>query len=80
MIRILEMPALSRLLVLLTVVAIGGCATFDPPKPWEKGELVRPAMQFDADRLSARARDHIYSSKEGVYGGYGVGGGGCGCN
>ena len=56
-----------------------GC-TFAPPKPWEKGELARPAMQFDADRLDARNQEHVYQSKEAVSGGYGVGGGGCGCN
>ena len=57
-----------------------GCATFDPPKPWEKGELARPQMQFDPDPLEAKATQHVYTSKEGATGGYGVGGGGCGCN
>ena len=56
-----------------------GC-TFAPPKPWEKGELAKPSMQFDADRLDARNQEHVYKSKEAVTGGYGVGGGGCGCN
>ena len=37
-------------------------------------------MQFDADRLDAKTQQHIYFSKEGATGGYGVGGGGCGCN
>jgi hypothetical protein len=37
-------------------------------------------MQFDADRLDARNQEHVYQSKEAVTGGYGVGGGGCGCN
>ena len=60
--------------------AAAGCATFDPPKPWEKGELARPEMQFDADPLEAKATQHVYTSKEGASGGYGVGGGGCGCN
>ncbi len=51
-----------------------------PPKPWEKGQLARPEMQFDADPTDARLSDHIYTSKEAASGGYGVGGGGCGCN
>ena len=59
--------------------ALAGC-TFAPPKPWEKGDLARPARQFDADRLEARNQEHVYQSKEAVWGGYGVGGGGCGCN
>ena len=58
---------------------LAGCV-FAPPKPWEKGELAKPAMQFDADRLEAKYQEHVYFSKEAASGGYGVGGGGCGCN
>ena len=71
--------ALGVVAVLALSVLVAGC-TFAPPKPWEKGELARPAMQFDADRLEARNQEHVYQSKEAVSGGYGVGGGGCGCN
>lgn len=59
---------------------LAGCATVQPPKPWEKGQLARTEMQFDADPMNARLTDHIYTSKEAASGGYGVGGGGCGCN
>lgn len=59
---------------------LAGCATFDPPKPWEKGELAKPEMQFSADRLEARMNQHVYTSKEGASGGDAIGGGGCGCN
>jgi len=68
---------LAAALALATAVA--GCA-WAPPRPWEKGELAKPAMQFDADRLEARYQEHVYQSKEAATGGYGVGGGGCGCN
>jgi Domain of unknown function (DUF4266) len=61
-------------------VALAGCASMTPPKPWEKGELARSSMQFGADPLDARYRDHIYQSREMAGGGRGVGGGGCGCN
>jgi len=37
-------------------------------------------MQFDYDKLETRVQQHIYASKEAATGGYGVGGGGCGCN
>jgi len=57
-----------------------GCASFQPPTPWERGRLARPEMQFDADPLETRIQQHIYTSKEAATGGYGVGGGGCGCN
>lgn len=64
---------------LAIATAVAGCA-WAPPKPWEKGELAKPAMQFDANRLEARYQEHVYQSKEAATGGYGVGGGGCGCN
>jgi hypothetical protein len=71
---------LMRCVVWLMALAAAGCATFQPPQPWEKGELAKPAMQLDADPLGIKATQHIYTSKEGAGGGYGVGGGGCGCN
>jgi hypothetical protein len=68
-------------LLLASALAATLCAcAWAPPKPWEKGELARPAMQFDADRLEARVQEHVYQSKEAASGGFGVGGGGCGCN
>jgi hypothetical protein len=37
-------------------------------------------MTFEADPLDQRFMQHSYGSKENSSGGYGVGGGGCGCN
>ncbi len=71
---------MRRMLAVMLALALAGCASFDPPQAWERGELARPSMQFDYDRLDARTQAHIYTSKEGTFGGYGVGGGGCGCN
>jgi hypothetical protein len=51
-----------------------------PVQPWEKGDLAKPAMSFMVDTLDDRYTQHIYNSKENASGGYGVGGGGCGCN
>lgn len=51
-----------------------------PPQPWERGDLARREMQFDPDPLDRRITQHIYTSKEAATGGYGAGGGGCGCN
>jgi Domain of unknown function (DUF4266) len=47
---------------------------------WEKGNLAKPKMTFEGDPLDQRFVQHIYGSKENSSGGYGVGGGGCGCN
>lgn len=72
--------SIDRLAALGVVITLAGCATFDPPKPWEKGDLARPSMRFDTDALANKAAQHIYTSKEGAGGGGTVGGGGCGCN
>lgn len=64
---------------LLMIAALGGCA-ISPPQPWERGNLARPAMTMGGDPLDQRFVQHIYGSKENASGGYGVGGGGCGCN
>lgn len=58
---------------------LSGCATA-PVQAWDKGDLARTEMQFDADRLEASFMEHIYFSKEAASGGRGIGGGGCGCN
>ena len=70
----------ERALLVALAVATSACTTLAPPKPWEKGDLARPVMRFDADPLAARATTHVYQSKEGAAGGGSVGGGGCGCN
>ena len=72
--------SLEVLVTACAVVVLAGCATVDPPKPWEKGDLARPSMRFDADPLETKLTQHIYQSKEGAGGGGTVGGGGCGCN
>ena len=68
---------LSLLLGLAVLAASAGCAT---PQAWEKGNLAKPEMTMGGDPLEERYLQHIYSSKENASGGYGVGGGGCGCN
>lgn len=62
------------------VATLSGCGTFKPPQPWEKGNLARPDMSMGGEPLEQRYQQHIYTSKEAASGGYGVGGGGCGCN
>lgn len=70
----------TLLAALACVAAVSGCASLAPPKPWERQYLARPDMQFDSNKLEARTQEHVYTSKEAATGGYGVGGGGCGCN
>ncbi len=74
------MRALPSFVVVSCAVCLCACASFDPPRAWEKQYLAKPSMLFDADKLDAKNLQHIQFSKEGSAGGYGVGGGGCGCN
>ena len=73
--------SVRRLAVIVSVIAAlsaaGGCSSV---QPWQKGNLAKKEMAFDGDPLEARYQQHIYFSKENASGGYGVGGGGCGCN
>jgi opacity protein-like surface antigen len=63
--------------LLVAALVLAGCAQV---QPWEKGNLAKPEMSFESDPLQARFEQHIFFSKENASGGYGVGGGGCGCN
>ncbi len=62
------------------VSTMTGCTSVQPVQPWEKGNLAKPQMVFDADALDRQFAEHTYTSKEAASGGAGVGGGGCGCN
>ncbi|MFZ2990330.1 DUF4266 domain-containing protein [Ideonella sp.] len=70
---------LAALALLATTSLLGGCA-LTPPQAWEKAALSKPEMTMAGDPLAQRFDQHIYTSKENASGGYGVGGGGCGCN
>lgn len=75
---IIVMNTLFRYTVCVLVLSLGaGCTNV---QPWERGMLARPHMALDMDGQDAAFRDHMYFSREGTSGGYGVDGGGCGCN
>lgn len=59
------------------LLSVSGCSQV---RPWEKGKLAKRHMAFDPDPLESKFDRHVQESKEGSSGGYGVGGGGCGCN
>lgn len=69
---------LAVLAALSSALALCGCAS--NVQPWEKGHLAKAEMTFEGDRLEQAFGEHIYTSKEAAAGGFGVGGGGCGCN
>lgn len=63
----------------LICTMLTGCA-MSPPQAWQKGALAKPEMTMNNDPLDQAFTQHTYNSKESASGGYGVGGGGCGCN
>jgi hypothetical protein len=69
----------AKLFISITVLLLCsvGCTKV---QPWQKGNLARSHMAFDPNPPQTQFEQHVYQSKEGTSGGYGVGGGGCGCN
>lgn len=67
-------------LVLGGASAIAGCAHPPPLQPWQREYLAKRAMRFDADPLEMRFRQHMWGAREGSDLGFGLPGGGCGCN
>lgn len=71
---------MTRSLILITGAALLYGCSVEPLKPWDRDLLAKPEMQLVPDTLQNAFDEHIYFSKEGSFGGQGVGGGGCGCN
>lgn len=69
-----------KLIAVISISALSGCAELPKVNAWEKGDLAKSIMSLEADGHDQRLIQHIRVSKEGAAGGYGVGGGGCGCN
>jgi hypothetical protein len=55
-----------------------GCAS--TVKPWEKEKLAQAYMAIEPDPLDRLLSEQVVTSKEASSGGFGVVGGGCGCN
>lgn len=64
-------------LVFLVLLLLAGCASV---QPHQREILSKPIMQFDYDKSETAAKEHFHNSLEASSGGFGVGGGGCGCN
>ncbi len=66
-------------LIALTLALLGaaGCKTVDP---YERETLARGDMQLEGNPDLSASESHATEVREGTSGGYGVAGGGCGCN
>lgn len=70
----------KRFFLLMTLLIIASGYSCASVKPWEKENLADQIMIFDYDKAETSAREHMMNSVEGASGGFGIGGGGCGCN
>lgn len=70
-------PLVRCLLGAALLAGAGGCAT---TKPWQREKLAQPSMKPDGDPEREALRSHMLGTREGAIGGFGHGGGGCGCN
>ena len=67
---------MAKLLLLALAALLSACAAV---QPWERGNLAKPQMAFDANPLQSTLRAHNYSSREAAASGNAAQGGGCGC-
>ncbi len=70
-----------RLLYILILSGISGCASIEPwVKPYERQNLADPIMASNLHPISSAYLHHVLEAREGARGAAGTGGGGCGCN
>ncbi|OGB28982.1 MAG: hypothetical protein A3F78_00520 [Burkholderiales bacterium RIFCSPLOWO2_12_FULL_61_40] len=67
--------------LLMAAGLLAGCQAIQEVQPWEKSTLAQETMKASGPIPALGSVDqHVYTSKEAVKGGTGIGGGGCGCN
>ena len=67
--------------ILLLIFTVSSCSIKrEDVKAYQKQYLSLPEMTFGANPLEGTIAEHTFTSKESASGGYGVAGGGCGCN
>ncbi len=74
------MTTLTKQLFFFAIYSIFLTGCVQKLSPWERGSLAKPQMALETLPLDSAIMKHTYTSKEAASGGYGVGGGGCGCN
>lgn len=82
-VNVRSMRLISLILISSQLGACGlyqGITVHEDVQPWQRGILAQENMQIPHDKVLKEFDDHIYFSKEASTGGFGVGGGGCGCN
>jgi hypothetical protein len=72
-------PKRVLLVVLPLLCSIAGCGRY-AVRPDEKEYLADRIMQPDYESQDQAVTQHVLTNREAAQGGYGAGGGGCGCN
>lgn len=70
-------PIFSFFLLSVALASLAGCTVVEP---WERGALAAQNMRLSPNDNDEAFRTHVNDSREGTFGGYGLSGGGCGCN
>lgn len=68
---------ITKLVTICVALISSACTTV---QPFQREILSKEEMQFDMEKVELGAREHFLNSLEGSSGGFGTGGGGCGCN
>jgi len=68
---------MKTVIIMIFLLSLSACSTVHP---WQKADLARLDMAWDADSQLNAFRNHIYFSKEGSSSDTHSAGGGCGCN
>lgn len=71
---------IRSILLISLFAAISGCSVSPWVKPYERGNLADPIMEYERHPLAAEFMNHVYEAREAARGANGAGGGGCGCN
>ena len=70
---------MTRSVCICMALALSACGRH-AVRPDEKEFLADRIMQGDYDKQDVGTDQHVLSNREGSQGGFGAGGGGCGCN
>jgi predicted small lipoprotein YifL len=70
---------MKTMIVAVLLSSLAGCGRY-AVRPDEKEFLADRIMQTDFDSQDQAVTQHVLTNREAAQGGYGAGGGGCGCN
>lgn len=67
----------NRVIYIFVSLLLGACTNVEP---WEREKFAKNQMKLIPNPMLTTFTTHVNYSREGTEGGYGLEGGGCGCN